>query len=103
MPDIRTAIPPETKLSLIACPYLGIDEDPATHFAVPESAHCCYALQPRRHIPETYQEERCLDYSYITCPVFVALQQGAAAPPPWNGHLRPAAQGLFSKLFRRRR
>lgn len=63
----------------IACPYLGVREDPATHCTFATAAHrCAYAGGPSR-IAIDHQLAFCLSGGHRHCPVILGE---AKLPPP---------------------
>lgn len=62
------------------CPYLGLENDPASHFMQPSAAHRCTSPRKAGKISEEYQEEYCFSGRYATCKRFVPLSK--VAPPP---------------------
>lgn len=76
-----------------ACPYLGLGDDPATHFAYPSSAQRCHARGRPDAIEPVKQAQDCLTARHVTCsryrPPRPAAPRGAglvlaavSAPPP---------------------
>jgi hypothetical protein len=52
------------------CPHLGLEEDRASHFSYPESAHRCFASGSPEHVELEHQERFCLSGEYRLCPRF---------------------------------
>jgi hypothetical protein len=63
------------------CPYLGVQDDPATHFAWAKPGHFCYRVRPSQAIEPGHQENFCLNGKYPTCVVYPASWRG---PLPAN-------------------
>jgi hypothetical protein len=63
------------------CPYLGVQDDPATHFAWAKPGHFCYRVRPAQAIEPGHQENFCLNGRYPTCVVYPASWRG---PLPAN-------------------
>lgn len=63
------------------CPYLGVQDDPATHFAWAKPGHFCYRVRPAQAIEPGHQENFCLNGKYPTCVVYPASWRG---PLPSN-------------------
>ena len=51
-----------------ACPYLGLADDPATHFAFPSGAQRCHAGRRPLTIDLPKQARDCLTAAHVTCP-----------------------------------
>jgi LysM domain len=49
------------------CPYLGLADDPASHFAFPSSAQRCHAARASSHIEADKQARDCLTSNHLTC------------------------------------
>lgn len=80
---VRDVLKPEG-LSLTACPYVGIAEDPATRFMEAHPAHRCFATVHPSAISEEQQNEYCLSSQYSLCETFGAMQGPArSAAMPW--------------------
>ncbi len=60
------------------CPYLGVQDDPATHFVWAKPGHFCYRVRPAQAIEPGHQENFCLNGRYPTCIVY---------PTSWRGPL----------------
>ena len=84
----------------VACPYLGIIEDPTSRFMQVDAAHRCFATRKATTIEEEHQASYCLVAKHRSCDVFVALQrQGGQVeeePASWLGR-------MWRGLWRRRR
>ncbi len=72
----------------VFCPYLGLADDPATHFAFATIAHRCGSPRGPREIGLTYQASVCLAANYPTCRRF-----SDAPPRPEAGLSVAAARG----------
>jgi len=62
------------------CPYLGVQEDPATHFAWAKPGHFCYRVRPPQAINVSHQENSCMNGRYPTCQVYPASFKGPLPP-----------------------
>lgn len=64
---------------LTPCPYLGIVDDPAAHFAYPSPGNVCHAeatkRRPPRDVLEDTQKDICLTISHLTCPTFCRVRE----------------------------
>lgn len=69
-----------------ACPYLGILEDPATHFAFPSTAQRCHATPKPSRIDLAKQARDCLTAQHVGCPRY----HPPRLPPPQPRLLRVA-------------
>ncbi len=58
------------------CPYLGVQDDPATHFAWAKPGHFCYRVRPPQAINVSHQENSCMNGRYPTCQVYPASFKG---------------------------
>ncbi len=58
------------------CPYLGVQDDPATHFAWAKPGHFCYRVRPPQAINVSHQENSCMNGRYPTCRVYPASFKG---------------------------
>lgn len=52
------------------CPYLGVVDDPATHYAFPSSAQRCHSDGRPFAIDLAKQSKDCLTAQHVTCPRF---------------------------------
>ena len=50
------------------CPYLGLTDDPQTHFAFPSSAQRCHASRRPAPIEGAKQARDCLTEAHVACP-----------------------------------
>lgn len=62
------------------CPYLGVQDDAATHFAWARPGHFCYRVRPPQAINVNHQENNCLNGRYPTCVVYPASFRGPLPP-----------------------
>jgi len=62
------------------CPYLGVQDDPATHYAWAKPGHFCYRVRPAQAIAVNHQENHCMNGRYPTCVVYPASWKGALPP-----------------------
>jgi len=90
---------PDTNVSMVACPYLGIFDDANTRFLEPEPAHHCFAGRRSRPIMLAYQQEFCLTPSYRSCEIYVSTRVNALDTPASEAK-RPS---LWQRLFRKKR
>jgi len=58
-------VTPESK---IACPYLGLPQDPSQHHDGPSDDHRCYHLEQQDRIDLAHQRLFCLTANHRTCP-----------------------------------
>jgi hypothetical protein len=92
---------PDTNVSMVACPYLGIFDDASTRFLEPEPAHHCFAGRRSRPIMLAYQQEYCLSPSYRSCEIYVTTR--ANVPPVRPAQAKDRPPGFWKRLFRRNR
>jgi LysM repeat protein len=52
----------------VVCPYLGLADDPATHYAFPSSAQRCHSERRPITIDAAKQTRDCLTAAHVTCP-----------------------------------
>lgn len=50
------------------CPHLGLEDDPASHFAFPSSAQRCHASGRPFSVESAKQARDCLTAAHVTCP-----------------------------------
>lgn len=55
----------------VACPYLGLPDDPRTHFAFATAAHRCHSGSKVEHIEVSQQVALCLVADYPACPRYI--------------------------------
>ena len=55
----------------IVCPFLGVADDPRTHFVFPTTAHRCYSASRREGIELSHQAALCLSGQYLACRRYV--------------------------------
>jgi LysM repeat protein len=60
------------------CPYLGVVDDPASHFSFPEPSQRCAATRKPSRINLSYQTNFCLSERHVECPRY----RSAAGPLP---------------------
>ena len=66
------------------CPYLGLADDPRTHFAFATTAHRCHSGARPERIEVSHQATLCLGADYPACPRYVvptATAAGLAVAP----------------------
>jgi len=90
---------PDTNVSMVACPYLGIFDDANTRFLEPEPAHHCFAGRRSRPIMLAYQQEFCLEPSYRSCEIYVSTRMNAQG----DQQAKAKRPGFWQRLFRRKR
>jgi LysM repeat protein len=73
MDNLPTHSPP-------SCPYLGIFDDPKTHFGFATSSNYCYHPDPAEPLELTHQEAYCLTQDYTNCPVYQSTRKGRLPP-----------------------
>lgn len=75
-----------------ACPFLGLMDDPKTHFAYPTPGNHCFHSTPALMICPSHQAAVCLEPVHIECPVYQENWQGplpqalcgeVLSSPPW--------------------
>lgn len=76
----------EANLPLRACPYLGIADDPATHFAFPNPANRCFCpASPGKGahaaVDLQHQQSYCLSPRYSACTIYQKAENVVATPP----------------------
>jgi hypothetical protein len=69
-PDPMTASGP-------ACAWLGLEDDPATHYSFPSGANECHTQSPPLSIGIDYQALTCLHGQWAVCPRLAAAQKSA--------------------------
>ena len=63
----------------LACPYLGLERDAATHARQPTPLHRCFRTTDKTFAPvESHQIRHCLSQGHTTCRIFVE--------PGWRPH-----------------
>ena len=92
---------PDTNVSMVACPYLGIFDDANTRFLEPEPAHHCFAGRRSRPIMLAYQQEYCLSPSYRSCEIYVSTR--ANMSPSMPAQAKDKKLSFWKRLFRRNR
>lgn len=70
----RTAVPGMDR----ACPWLGLANDPATHFSFPSAMQRCHAEARTRTIEHAKQARHCLTAEHPAC----SWYRSPAPPPP---------------------
>lgn len=70
-----------TAAAQLACPYIGLDEDPATRCIFPSRDHRCHRPALPVLVEPGFQAGVCLTSGYAACPTFQA-----ATPPPGAPH-----------------
>ena len=59
----------------LGCPYLGLGEDPSTHFTFPDPEHLCFALGRSAAVDLVFQGTHCLTKEYPHCARFFAAEE----------------------------
>ena len=78
---------------LTACPFLGLQDDPHTHFGWPQANHFCYRAEPPHSVIEQYQQSHCLNRGHTNCPIHAKT---------WKGPLPKELRGALSQPWRTR-
>jgi hypothetical protein len=78
---------------LTACPFLGLQDDPHTHFGWPQANHFCYRADPPHSVIEQYQRSHCLNRGHLSCQIY---------DKTWSGPLPRELRGQLSKPWRTR-
>jgi len=74
-PDETTEAALSENISLVACPFLGLDEDPGTLLGYAHPANQCYRLKKPVGIDLTHQNNFCLGENYTRCYVYAQSRQ----------------------------
>lgn len=61
------------------CPFLGLPDDPASHYSFADGAHRCWARRKPEKIDLAYQGGTCLSGEHVRCPRFVAATRSPRA------------------------
>ena len=77
------------------CPYLGLEEDPATYSSFPSSWNACHRASPPSIVKPSHQQEFCLQPEHKDCPVF--KNQGSQRLPK---SIRYQSKGLSQKSIK---
>ncbi len=78
------------------CPYLGIEEDPATWLSYANSANLCYKFKPARPVDTAHQRQFCLTQAYPICKIYA---QNSASPLPTIATVEPRQEGNPLRFF----
>ncbi len=70
----------EPQLTESVCPYLGLPDDPRSHFTFPDRAHRCWAKKKPADIDPGYQASFCLGESHTACERFRSAERPLPAP-----------------------
>jgi hypothetical protein len=62
-----------------ACPLLGLEGDPRSHFTYPHPGHRCFATDHPRTADVGRQTTYCLSDQYVNCDRFKGSKKGARA------------------------
>jgi hypothetical protein len=67
----------------VACPYLGLPDDPRSRFMFATPAHRCYAERKPSEVNVDYQGRYCLSDLFPSCPRYAssAVKVGGPTPP----------------------
>lgn len=68
----RLSMSEQTKIYSV-CPYLGLTQDPHSHFSKPDTSHCCLATEKKASISLEHQSAFCLSTQHPNCPRFKEL------------------------------
>lgn len=71
----------------LACPYLGLADDPATHCVSPSREHRCHRPNRPAHIALAHQAEICLAAGSASCPVATGMAEAPPGGPPHRRRL----------------
>ncbi len=95
----------------VACPYLGLHDDPRSHFLFATPAHRCHVRRRPAVIELGHQGRFCLSREYPVCPRYRPLAPGPTtttgpttatgptiAPDQGQGHDNPAAEPARSPV-----
>jgi hypothetical protein len=82
-------------VAVAACPYLGLVDDPETHFMFATPGHRCRVESTPAKISLPHQGSYCLTTEHTACPIF----PGA---PPSEGHYLPPGSSADSGAGRAR-
>jgi hypothetical protein len=63
------------------CPYLGLANDPASHFSFPETTHRCYASGQESFVTLEHQSTFCLAHEHPACSRFIELSDSSTSTP----------------------
>jgi LysM repeat protein len=77
----------ELDLTESVCPFLGLPDDPRSHFTFPDRAHRCWAKKKPATIEPSYQASFCLGQAHTKCDRFNDADQ----PLPTSARLMGAA------------
>ncbi len=85
--------PPKTSI----CPYLGLQDDPATNAAFPSERNACQRTRPASALDMDYQQRVCLSSLHGDCPLFqdASLNSLPVEARPLPGPVRPGRGGLI--------
>ncbi len=79
----------------VHCPYLGLADDPDTHFAFPSGAQRCHATSRPFTIDASKQARDCLTAQHVDCPRYhpptTAAARGQLLERVSGEHVAPAA------------
>ena len=69
-----------TALTLGACPFIGLEDDPGTRLLFVSPAACCHRADPVSAVNLTQQQDYCLITTHKLCPVFVRPEWSPLPP-----------------------
>jgi hypothetical protein len=74
------AAPPEAPVGVPVCPFLGLKDDPSTHYDFPHPANLCRAASNRRAQPiePGHQGSHCLTAAHNLCARYPAIEVASA-------------------------
>jgi hypothetical protein len=85
-----------SKQRSLNCPYLGIEEDPATWLSYANSANFCYKIKPARPVEPAHQRQFCLTQAYPICKIYT---QNSASPLPSIATIEPRQERNPLRFF----
>jgi SH3-like domain-containing protein len=78
--DETTNVAHSENISLVACPFLGLGEDPGTPLGYAHPANQCYRLEKPVGIDLTHQNNFCLGENYTRCYVYAQSRRQSTKP-----------------------
>ena len=99
-PDETTDPHFSESISLVVCPFLGLNEDPGTSLGYPHSANLCHRLEQPVGIDLAHQNRYCLCDNYARCYVYGQAQvQSKPEKAAQNGSSLPSQAPEDSELL----
>ena len=80
------------------CPYLGLEEDPATHTAYPSLRNFCHRSRPNERVDLSHQKSFCFGRHYQRCPVYQEEEGQARLPRELRAHTRQKGPGRWARI-----